>query len=114
VRVVNRTRGQVLAARAELASSPWGRFRGLMGRASLPSDGGLVLRPGGSVHTCFMRLPIDVVHVDPRGRVTHVLRRMRPWRFGPLRVGSGLAVELAAGGAAGTQPGDEIAIEPTE
>jgi uncharacterized protein len=114
VRVVNRTRGQVLATRAELATSPWARFRGLMGRTGLPSGGGLVLQPGGSVHTCFMRLPIDVVHVDRQGRVTHVLRHLRPWRFGPLRVGSGQAVELAAGAAAATQPGDEIALEPTE
>ena len=36
VRVVNVTRDTVLAERAELASSHWARFMGLMGRAEVP------------------------------------------------------------------------------
>jgi uncharacterized protein len=112
VRVVNRTRDEILAERAELAATPWARFWGLMGRTSVSPGGGLVLQPGGSIHTCFMRFAIDVVHVDGHGRVTHVLRGLRPWRFGPLFVGRAHTVELPAGAATTTQPGDEIAIEP--
>jgi uncharacterized membrane protein (UPF0127 family) len=112
VRVTNRTRGTVLAERAELATSMWSRFWGLMGRTDLPTGNGLVLRPGGGVHTWFMRIPIDVVHVDNKDEVTHVLRAIKPWRFGPLFVGSRYAIELPARGAETTQPGDEIVIEP--
>jgi len=61
----------------------------------------------------FMRMPLDVIHVDKRDRVTHVLRGIQPWRFGPLLVGGKLAIELAAGGAEATQVGDEIIIEPS-
>jgi uncharacterized membrane protein (UPF0127 family) len=111
VRVVNRTRGEVLAERAELAATPWTRFWGLMGRTSVPPGSGLVLQPGGSIHTCFMRLAIDVVHVDGHGRVTHVVRALRPWRIGPLFVGRAHAIELPAGAATLTEPGDEITIE---
>jgi uncharacterized membrane protein (UPF0127 family) len=113
VRVVNRTRGHLLAERAELADNPWTRFVGLMGRRELPAGGGLVLKPGGGIHMWFMRMPLDVVHVDKRDRVTHVLRSIKPWRFGPLFVGKKLAIELPIGTADGTHVGDEIAIEET-
>ena len=111
VRVVNRSRGLVLAEEAELADNLWTRFWGLMGRPGLGPGSGLVLRPGGGIHTLFMRVPLDVLHVDKRGRVTHVLRGIKPWRLGPLLVGGALAVELPEGAAGASQPGDELALE---
>ena len=111
VRVINRTRNIVLADRAELADNFWTRFMGLMGRSEIPSGGGLVLKPGGGIHMWFMRMPLDVIHVDKRDRVTHVLRGIKPWRFGPLLVGGKLAIELAVGVADGTHVGDQIDIE---
>jgi hypothetical protein len=114
VRVINRTRDTLLAERAELADNYWTRFLGLMGRRELPPGTGLVLKPGGGIHMWFMRIPLDVVHVDKRDRVTHVLRGIKPWRFGPLFVGGKLAIELPVGTANGTRVGDEIDIEPVE
>jgi uncharacterized membrane protein (UPF0127 family) len=111
VRVVNRTRGQVLATHAELADTTWRRFIGLMGRSQLAANSGLVLRPGGAIHMWFCRFPLDVLHVDTHGRVTHVLRGIKPWRMGPLRVGTGFTVELSEGAAEATQVGDEIVVE---
>ena len=111
VRVVNRTRGVVLAARAELADSIWTRFKGLMGRRGLPSGTGLVLKPGGGIHMWFMRMPLDVIHVDKRDHVTHVLHGIRPWRFGPVFVGTKYAIELPVGAARSTQVGDEVIIQ---
>jgi uncharacterized membrane protein (UPF0127 family) len=111
VRVVNRTRGEVLAERAELANNPWTRFLGLMGRPELPPGTGLVLQPGGGIHMWFMRIPLDVLHIDKNDRVTHVLRGIKPWRFGPLFVGGKRAIELPVGAADGTQVGDEVDVE---
>ena len=111
VRVINRTRDEVLAERAELADNSWTRFWGLMGRRELPPGAGLVLQPGGGIHMWFMKIPLDVVHVDKRDRVTHVVRGIKPWRFGPLFVGGKRAIELPAGAAARTQVGDEIDVE---
>ena len=45
----------------------------------------------------FMRIPLDVIHVDKSDRVTHVLRGIKPWRFGPLFVGGKLAIECPSG-----------------
>jgi uncharacterized protein len=111
VRVINATRGAVLADRAELADNLWTRFMGLMGRRALAPGGGLVLKPGGGIHMWFMRMPLDVIHVDKGDRVTHVLRGIKPWRFGPLFVGNKLAIELAVGTADATQIGDQIVVE---
>ncbi len=110
VRVMNRTRGVVLADSAELADNYWTRFMGLMGRRELPAGSGLVLKPGGGIHMWFMRIPLDVIHVDKTDRVTHVLRGIKPWRFGPLFVGGKLAIELPVGAAESTQVGDQIDI----
>jgi uncharacterized protein len=111
VRVTNTTRGEVLASSAELADNYWTRFMGLMGRRELPAGTGLVLKPGGGIHMWFMRIPLDVIHVDKADRVTHVLRGIKPWRLGPFFVGGKLAIELPVGAAAGTQVGDQIDIE---
>jgi uncharacterized membrane protein (UPF0127 family) len=59
----------------------------------------------------FMRIPLDVIHVDGQDRATHVLRRIKPWRFGPLFVGSKVAIELPVGAASNTQVGDAIGVE---
>ncbi len=109
---MNVTRGRLLAESAELASSPWARFWGLMGRSEVAAGSGLVLRPGGAIHTCFMRVPIDVLHLNGQGRVTHLLHGLRPWRFGPLLVGRWATVELPAGAAADTAVGDTIELQP--
>src|SRR4051794_39665999 len=111
VRVTNRTRGTVLADRAELANNAWTRFVGLMGRRELPPGTGLVLEPGGGIHMWFMRMPLDVIHIDKQDRVTHVLRGIKPWRFGPLFVGNKRTIELPAGMAGGTHIGDQIDVE---
>jgi uncharacterized membrane protein (UPF0127 family) len=111
VRVINRSRGQTLAERAELANTPWTRFWGLMGRRELEAGAGLVLEPGGGIHMWFMGFPLDVIHVDKSDRVTHVLRGIKPWRFGPLFVGGKLAIELPVGAADTTEAGDEVGIQ---
>ena len=73
------------------------RFVGLMGRRSLPPATGLLFAPGGSIHTAFMRFPIDVVFIDEDGVVVDVAARVRPWRHAS---GSGsFVLELAAGEA---------------
>jgi uncharacterized membrane protein (UPF0127 family) len=110
-RIVNKTRDQVIASEAEWADSFWLRFMGLMGRGELPPNYGLIIKPGGPIHMFFMRIPLDVLHVDKENRVTHVLRGIKPWRIGPLAVGGELAIELPVGAADQTHPGDLVAVE---
>ena len=70
-------------------------MRGLLGRRGLESGEGLLLRPTGSVHTFFMRFPIDVVFLSRDGEVLKVARALPAWRADGARRAKG-ALELAA------------------
>jgi hypothetical protein len=99
-RIVNETRGTVVAEDVRVADGVWSRFWGLMGRRSLPEGGGLLLRPSSSIHTAFMRFPIDVVFLDRELRVVKVVPEMKPFRVAVAFGGARSALELNAGAAA--------------
>jgi uncharacterized membrane protein (UPF0127 family) len=106
----NSTRGVSLATRATRAASPWARFVGLMGRRTLPPGEGLHLSPCSSVHTWFMRIPIDVLYLDRDHRVVKIVPALRPWRFSWGARGAHSVFELPAGtiAATNTAVGDQI------
>ncbi|MGH2461729.1 MAG: DUF192 domain-containing protein [Chloroflexota bacterium] len=114
VRVVNATRQQVLAERAEVAESFLRRGIGLLGRSDWQRSDGLVIVPADGVHSFFMKLTIDVLHLTNDGTIKKILPAMKPWRIGPIVWRGHAAVELPPGTAArtGTLIGDRIAIEP--
>lgn len=111
-RVINETRGTVVAEDVRLAEGIWSRFWGLMGRKALPEDGGLLLRPSSSIHTAFMRFAIDVVFLDRALRVIKVVSQMKPFRVAVAFGGAHSALELNAGAAAKAQveKGDQLAL----
>jgi uncharacterized membrane protein (UPF0127 family) len=74
------------------------RMRGLLGRRELPAGEGLLIRPAPSVHTFFMRFPIDVVFLNRDGEVLKVCEDVRPWRAAAARRAHS-TLELAAGEA---------------
>ena len=57
--IVNLTRGGVVCERGVIADRALRRMRGLLGRRTLPEGEGMLLRPAPSIHTAFMRFPID-------------------------------------------------------
>jgi hypothetical protein len=113
--VFNVTRGNVLCERAQLAATALTRMRGLLGRRSLPVGDGLLLSPTPSIHTLFMRFPIDAVFVDDDLQVVKLVNNLRPWRAAASTVASSV-LELAPGQVAirGLSVGDELAlVDPT-
>jgi len=91
--------GNVVCERCLLAETPLARLRGLLGRSDLPAGEGLLLRPAGSIHTAFMRFPIDAVFLDRADRVLKVAHELPPWRMAGCR-GARAVLELPAGEAA--------------
>ena len=85
--VFNRTRGQYLATRLEMADNPWTRLRGLIGRSSaqFAQGAGLWIVPCRGVHTWAMSFPIDVVYLTRDNKVLHLEQGLAPWRFAPVR-----------------------------
>jgi uncharacterized protein len=112
-RVLNVTRGSVLAAECEVARSFLARGRGLMGRQGLAEGAGLLIEPCSSVHSFFMRFPIDVVFADRAHTVVGLTQAMPPNRPYAGAWRARYVVELPAGtiAASGTQLGDVLRVE---
>jgi uncharacterized protein len=106
---VTRSDGVVVCEECLVAATPFTRLRGLLGRKSLPSGQGILLRPAGSVHTFFMRFTIDVVFLDDELRVVAIAADLRPWRAAGKR-GARAVLELPAGECArrGLAVGDQV------
>lgn len=77
--VVAETGGNVVQS-LRIADGFWSRFVGLQFAAELPAGHGLLLVPCNSVHTCFVRFPLDLVFLDRQGEVLAIRRNARPWR----------------------------------
>jgi uncharacterized membrane protein (UPF0127 family) len=90
--------GEVVCERCLMATNSLLRFRGLMGKKELSAGEGILLRPCASVHTMFMRFPIDVVFCDGDLNVLAVAPAVPKWRMRGQR-GAKVAIELAAGEA---------------
>jgi len=112
-RIIDETRGTVVAKDIRLADGLWSRFWGLMGRKALPNDAGLLLKPSSSIHTAFMRFPIDIVFLDRSLRVVKVVPELKPFRVSVAFGGAHSALELNAGAAAqaGVETGDQLVME---
>jgi uncharacterized protein len=94
--VLRRADGEVVCERVTLADSPLTRLRGLLGRDGLDSGEGLLLRPASSIHTFFMRFPIDAVFLDRALVVVGIAGGLQPWRAASRR-GARAVLELPAG-----------------
>jgi uncharacterized protein len=104
--------GTVVCERCTLARNPLSRMRGLLGRRYFPEGEGLLLEPAGSIHTFFMRFPIDAVFLDGERRVLKVASGLQPGRAAAARH-SRAVLELPAGEAAriGVVAGDVLRLE---
>jgi hypothetical protein len=108
--IVNLTRGNAVCV-GELADRPLPRMRGLMGRSGLPAGEGLLLRPAPSIHTAFMRFPIDALFLDRSLRVLSIVECLQPWRTASKRSARAV-LELPAGESArrGVSVGDRLEL----
>lgn len=94
--VTNRTRNTVLADCMEVADSAAKRNKGLLGRERLAPGEGLWIIPCESVHTFWMRFPIDLVYLDRKKRICKLKTSVPAWRLSAcLRAHS--VIELPAG-----------------
>lgn len=111
--LTNARNGAVLASELRVAMTAAARRRGLLGLDILPAGAGLILAPCISVHTWFMRFPIDVVFSANDGRVIKIYRTMPAWRLAAA-LSAFAAIELPAGTAAATETraGDVLVVAP--
>ena len=105
--------GTVVAEPLEQATSFWSRGLGLMGRAGLPENGGLLIHSCNGIHMMFMRFPIDAVFLDKRGAVVRVYEGVRPWiGMVPFVWKADKVAELPAGAVRrhAIKPGEQLTV----
>jgi len=104
-----RSDGTVACERCNVAATMLPRMKGLLGRKSLSQGEGMLIRPAPSIHTFFMRFPIDVVFLSRHGEVLKIAEHVAPWRTRSCRH-SYAVLELAAGeaGRRGLAVGDRV------
>lgn len=108
----NQTRNAVLGDAVDVADTSAKRRVGLLKHERLEPGTGLWITPCESVHTFFMKFPIDLVYLDKKKRVRKVRSAVPAWRLSACLSAHSI-LELPAGTVerTGTQAGDELAIE---
>jgi len=106
-----RSDGTVVCERCLIADTPFRRMRGLLHYRSLAQGSGMLIRPAPSIHTFFMRFPIDAVFLSREGEVLKVSANVGPWRTRSCRRAH-CVLELAAGeaGRRGIAGGDRLEL----
>jgi len=97
MKLINFDDNSLLASKVNIADTFTSRFKGLMGRDQLLREECLIITPCNSIHTCFMKFPIDVVFLDKNWQVVRVEKSVRPWKFITPVKNAQIAVEFLGG-----------------
>lgn len=113
--VINTRNQKTIVTDLELADKIKTRLVGLMGRKSFKNGAGLLIKKSGnSIHTCFMKFPIDLIFIGAKGEVKYLVKNMKPWRIviAPL-IRQTDCLELPAGTIAESQVkiGDILSVK---
>ena len=111
LRLVNVTRGGVIATSVEVAEGAAARSRGLLGREGLASGEGLWIIPCEAIHTFGMKFSIDLIYLDRQCRVKKIRRNVPPWRLSAC-LSAHSVIELAASSVRedDLRPGDIVEL----
>lgn len=102
--------GRCVVAQALRTETMLERMRGLLGRAPLQPDQGLLIEPCAAVHAVGMGYALDLAFLSRAGRIEKLVPGLRPWRMAACR-GARMVLEMPAGAitAAGLEVGQTLA-----
>lgn len=96
-KIINMATGKVIADKVKIARDFRSRSVGLLNRISLGQEEALVIKPCNSIHTFFMKFPIDVVFLDKKGTVVKLVKSLKPWRLSACMPNGFMVIELMSG-----------------
>lgn len=120
VSLVNATRNDApVCPKCQIADNFWTRGKGLLGRAALPVDEGILLIPGTSIHMFGMKFSIDALFLTKDDLVTDFVENLAPGKMHVAQNGAGkpfATLELAAGTIqnCGVRVGDQLQRIPKD
>ena len=112
--IFNVSRSTQIADKLVLAQTMFSRMRGLLTKKSFIPGEALILQPADSIHTFFMRFPIDVIFLDDQGKVLKIKENLVPFRLCLARRGAARVIELPPNTIqnSSTRVGDLLKISP--
>ena len=114
--VYNKTKETFVSFRVEVKDSVLGRLVGLLGKRSLPPDGGCWIVPANAIHTIGMLFSFDLVLLDKNFKVVGLRELVRPFRITMPNHKAESVLELPAHSIfrSRTQVGDQFVIDRYE
>ncbi|WP_066055600.1 DUF192 domain-containing protein [Robertmurraya korlensis] len=92
--IINLTKQLVISTKYTIANTFISRFMGLIGRDSLSDGEALILQPCTSIHTYFMKFPIDCIFLDKNNYVIYIVYHLKPWKLSPILLNARTVIEL--------------------
>jgi uncharacterized membrane protein (UPF0127 family) len=109
LRIRNQTKMVVIADFAQVANTSATRRKGLLGRQSFNQGEGLWISPCESIHTFWMKFPIDVIYLNRKKEVCKIRTAVVPWRLSIcLLAHSVLELPVGTINRTRTEPGDQL------
>ncbi len=109
----NTSRNTVVGETIEVAETAVQKVKGLLGRDCLEDGQGLFFKGAGSLHTLFMRFPIDVIYANKQAKVVKAAKAVQPFKVvaAPLRGYYAIELPVGAIAASNTQVGDFLVFD---
>jgi uncharacterized protein len=89
--------GKIFFSNCSVTENALERMIGLLGKAKLDSDECLWIEPCNSVHTFFMKFPIDVAFANSKGEIVAIYENLKPWRHSAIHFRAKGVLEAKAG-----------------
>ncbi len=96
VTIVNKRNNKIVFSKAYEAKSFFLKLRGLMFKKTLTNDEALIFYKTSSIHTCFMRFPLDIIFLDINRKIIRIVESLGAWRMVYCK-GAYCTIETAAG-----------------
>ncbi len=93
----NQTKNKNLSSNLNIANTLWSRTKGLLGKKKLKSEEMLWILRCNSIHTFFMKFPIDCVFLDKQLLVCGLRENVLPWRLILPLLKAHSVIEMEAG-----------------
>lgn len=113
MKVVHLKTQKTLIDDLRVAKNSLTRIKGLLFSKPLRKGEGLWLVPCNSVHTIGMTYPLDLVFLNRKKCVVHVIKGLKPHRVSPIVFHAWSVIEMNAGTLDDFQlaDGDELRVE---
>jgi uncharacterized membrane protein (UPF0127 family) len=111
--LINTRSGEVITENLVLADTFISRLVGLLNKKVLADSEALYISPCNSIHTFFMRFPIDACFVNAEMEIIKQYSILKPWRISAIIPGARGVFEFPAGtlNKCGLAKGDKLQIK---